>query len=222
MIEMAPPSFSLRVELGVAELITISSVGAVVSAALFNLGYFSLANWSYLSLLSPQDLLTGAFIAVPFAIGFTPMAIGFMEDMSTGNKLRIRVAVPLVFIFLVGAAIYDEIENDPFQYVAMIFALAFFVFGSFLFIRTYWPFTTHALLAFSSITALLPYIFGIALFNYDIARPEKHLTTISLKDGTQLSAKLLRFPTSYLFYLSGGAVVARRLEDITQVSTKMD
>ena len=66
------------------EIATALSVVAVAGSTLYNLGFFAPIEWSFISVLSVQDLLIGASTAL------LPMGVARSEERRVGKECRSR------------------------------------------------------------------------------------------------------------------------------------
>lgn len=113
----------------ITEIATGLSAAAVVGATLYNFGFFAPIEWSLISLLTVQDLLIGAGVAV------VPMAAAAWIAMMIGRLIRLApdrkvaaIAVGLPVLMLAGVGFHTFLSG-PLQWTLGHMACGYLVLG---------------------------------------------------------------------------------------------
>ncbi|WP_423065361.1 hypothetical protein [Devosia sp. CN2-171] len=113
----------------ITEIATGMSAAAVVGATLYNFGFFAPIEWSLISLLTVQDLLIGAGVAL------VPMAAAAWIAMMVGRLIRsaperkaIALAVGVPILVLAGIGFY-AFFSGPLQWTLGHLACGYLVLG---------------------------------------------------------------------------------------------
>ncbi|WP_146770389.1 hypothetical protein [Mesorhizobium hawassense] len=188
------------------EIATALSVTAMAGATLYNLGFFAPVEWSLISVLTVQDLLIGASIALlPMSIGAW-LALLIARFIANGPERQIRtigISIALVGFGLAGSWYFYV---GPHQSTGGHLALAYLALAGLaaianLVLRS--RIVGLAWLAFSLI--YVPFSFGAADSLRTISNGAAPTTEIETDRGV-VSGRVLRMTSAFAILFDGKAV----------------
>jgi len=213
------PNISFKGELSVAELLAAGAAASVAAAVFFNFGYFYGTNWSYVSLLSVQDIALGTLIAIPAIAGFAPMFANVFVDLTNPDKQKVRASAIIVTVVLVGGATILSFLGDSFFYICAAVAYAVTIPSLFVLAATFVPHTPYSRTLFLALMAATPLLLGAAVF-YSTATNEKlRATKLVFASGEVTEARVMRVSSNFVFFMIGREFFVRKLSDVSSMST---
>jgi hypothetical protein len=203
------------------EIATGLSIVAIAGSTLYNLGFFAPIEWSLISVLSVQDLLVGASMAVlPMSVAMWLAGLGARHIAGSQRRPRqtLMVGVPLL-LSGTAAALYFMYGPQPstiahlgFAYVATGAAAAIVN------IRIGARLAGEAWLVFSLL--YIPFSVGVgdSLGAMSTPLPESEIVS----GGTTVTGRILRLTSGYAMMFEGPSVVVMPLTRVERMRRLFD
>lgn len=209
----------VKAEVGLAEAVAAITLGSVVASALFNIGFFSKMHWSYVSLLSPQDIALGTFAAAPIISIAAPGLYYLTVDKSRFDRritiLYIGISTVIFWILLF---ISDFITQ---QKLAPLLSAAAWIVGvgaAFSIVSAWKKLSFKLVMALAALALLiLPVIAGRAAFQSWSTTGLDPLHRIVLNTAETREVQLIRTTSQYAFYVYQDSLVLSKMADIREI-----
>lgn len=195
------------------EIATASSIVAVVGATLYNLGFFAPIEWSLVSLLTVQDLLVGAAVALLPMLGAAWAALIGAKLILSAPRYKVRtlaIAVPLLALSSIGFQVFfvgplqSTIAHLASGYLA-IAALAGLVNLAFN--------SRHIATAWLGLSLLyIPFSLGVA-DSLASSSVNKGMSEIESDRGV-LAGRVVRITSTYVLLATEGSIVTLPLSKV--------
>lgn len=215
MIEIAALRDHLSLERrSLTEIATALSVTAMLGATLYNLGFFAPVEWSLISVLTVQDLLIGASIALlPMSVAAW-LAFLSARFIANAPQQKMRTVMISTFLIAVGFAGSWYFYESPHQSTGGHLAFAYVVLAGLAAIANL-IFRTRTMslvwLAFSLI--YVPFSFGAADSLRTISNAEVATTEVETDKGV-ISGRILRMTSGFAIIFDGKAIEVLPLNKI--------
>jgi hypothetical protein len=210
-----PNQFNLKSEVSAGEALTALTLLSILGGATYNIGYFSVSNVGYVSLLSVQDMIIG--------VAFAALAItaSFISLRATFYWFRISVSTKNVWAVIVITAVFYAISIALFFYLPPAIILNAFSALMVAFLLTFaliqraikkdW----FVLLSVVSISMFLLWAVGMSTF-LSAANGQSERSRAVLSDGVEAPGRIVRVTSGYVFILAGAEL---RVVPLARIST---
>jgi len=215
MIEIAALRQHLSLEQrSLTEIATGLSVTAMVGATLYNLGFFAPVEWSLISVLTVQDLLIGASIALlPMSVAAW-LALLIARFIADAPKRQMRTIVTSIGLIAIGLAGSWYFYEGPHQSTGGHLAFAYLPLAGLAAIANL-IFRTRTVglvwLAFSLI--YVPFSCGAADSLRTISNMSAATTEVETDKGV-ISGRILRMTSGFAIIFDGQAIVVLPLNKV--------
>lgn len=200
----------------ITEIATGLSAAAVVGATLYNFGFFAPIEWSLISLLTVQDLLVGAGVAVvPMAAAaWIAMLIGRLIRWAPDRKI-VAITVGLPVLILAGVGFYTFLSG-PLQWTLGHMACGYLILGVFAAganVLMKWRHMPLGWLVFSLI--YIPSVVGMSdsIAASSAGRPVSEIET----DRGVLRGSVVRVTSAYLLIAQDNTIITTPMIKVREV-----
>ncbi len=210
----------LRDGMNPTEIIATTSACALVAATVFNVGFFSQSNWSYISLLNVQDLALGTFAAIPavgIAAGPLLMTAGQAVDgqiATTRGNLLILLAITI--ILLIVLAFWNDLPGR--DYMVCIFScMAAAGLCALLWIVPGVPTGVNVLV---SVAAAVVVSFSLGWLSFEMAYYAPPDDLLRFRGGSEERVNILRISSQYVFFQTGDDISAINISNVDRLTSE--
>ncbi len=206
----------LKKEFSVPDIIAGGTLAATAGAVMYNVGYVGRIGLSSMSLLSLQDLLTGAAVSLFFGV-FVLATIGAI-GLAPKEPRWARITALLIILASVSWLSVDQM----FRLTWLRYELVTIIGCTGMILVTYWIFvrrrgnSTLALIV--ATCAVSPMLFGIAIAQGTLSSIDT--TILEMKDGTSIAGSLYRLTSSHAFLIQGQDVAIVPMDGVRVVRRK--